>query len=128
MLFRALPFVLLSAPLCQAAVHWIEIQEGTPVLDGAAFGAAGPYERIVAKAHFAVDPKLPANRIIADIDLAPRNADSKVEFSADIYILEPRDPAKANGTALVEISNRGGKGLLSLFDFGTASHDPRTAG
>jgi hypothetical protein len=127
MLFRALPFVLLSAPLCQAAVNWIEIQERTNVLDGAAFGAAGPYERIVAKAHFAVDPKLPANRIIADIDLAPRNADGKVEFSADLYILEPRDSGKANGTALVEISNRGGKGLLSLFDFGTASRDPRTA-
>ncbi len=74
------------------------------------------YERIAAKVHFAVDPKLAPNRIIADIDLAPRDADGKVEFAADLYILRPRDPAKRNGTALVEVPNRGNKGMLSLFN------------
>lgn len=79
---------------------------------------AGGYEHVVAKVHFAVDPKLPQNRIIADIDLAPRNAAGLVEFSADLDILKPRDPAKSNGTALVEISNRGGKSLLGVFQLG----------
>ena len=63
------------------------------VFAGASFGAVTsvelvertdypglPYEHIVAKVHFAVDPKLPANRIIADIDLAPRNAQGLVDF------------------------------------------------
>ena len=49
-----------------AAVTSVELVERTDYADG-------PYEKIVAKVHFAVDPKLPANRIIADIDLAPRN-------------------------------------------------------
>ena len=77
----------------------------------------GPYEKIVAKVHFAVDPKLPANRIVADIDLAPRDENGLVEFSADLFVLKPRDSAQGNGTALFEISNRGGKGLQGTFDF-----------
>jgi hypothetical protein len=76
------------------------------------------YERVVGKIHFAVDPKLAANRIIVDIDLAPRNAQGLVEFMADLYMLKPVDPAKGNGTALFEVSNRGGRGMLSMFDLG----------
>src|SRR6185295_14096717 len=84
------------------------------------------YERIAGKIHFAVDPKLPANRIIADIDLAPRNAQGLVEFSADLFLLKPSNPARSNGTMLLEISNRGGKGLLGMFDLG-GRPDPHTA-
>ena len=80
---------------------------------GAALGAVTSVDHIAGKVHFAVDPKLPANRIIADIALAPRNAEGLVEFSADVDIIKPKD---SNGTALVEISNRGGKGLLATFD------------
>ena len=109
-----------------AAVTRVELVERTDVLDGAPFGAAGAYERVIAKVHFAVDPKLEPNRIIADIDLAPRNDTGKVEFSADLYILKPRDSAKGNGTALIEISNRGGKGLLGMFDLAAGSTDPHT--
>jgi len=78
----------------------------------------GPYEHIVAKVHFAIDPKLPANRIIADINLAPRNEQGLVEFSADLDVVKPRDSAKGNGTALFEISNRGGEALLNVFQLG----------
>src|SRR5580704_2664918 len=109
-----------------SAVTSIQVVDRAEVLDGAPFGSAGPYERVTAKVHFAVDPKLGPNRIIADIDLAPRNAEGKVEFSADMFILKPRDAAKGNGTALLEISNRGGKGLLNMFDLAQGSADPHT--
>jgi hypothetical protein len=125
MLRRPSALILLLACVSFAAVDRVELVERTDVLQGAIFGDAGPYERIVAKVYFAVDPKLAPNRIIADIDLAPRNAEGKVEFSADLYVLKPRDPAKGNGTALVEISNRGGKGLLGMFDLASGSTDPR---
>ncbi len=125
-----LPRIVLGTALVCAsafpAVTRVELTERSGVLESAPQGSAGPYERIIAKAYFAVDPKLAPNRIIADLDLAPRNADGLVEFSADVYILKPRDSAKGNGTALVEISNRGGKGLLSTFDFASGSPDPRT--
>ena len=126
MLPRAFVAGLLLAYTSSAAVTRVELVDRTDVLDGASFGAAGPYERIAAKVYFAVDPKLAPNRIIADIDLAPRDASGKVEFSADLYILKPRDAAKGNGTALVEISNRGGKGLLGMFDLAAGSPDPKT--
>jgi hypothetical protein len=118
--------IALLTPLwCFGAVTAIHVVDRSDVLDGASFGAAGPYERIVATAHFAVDPKLPANRIIADIDLAPRNEKGMVEFSADLYVLKPRDPARSNGTVLFEVSNRGGKGMLSMFNRAVSSADPR---
>jgi hypothetical protein len=81
------------------------------------------YERLTGKVHFAVDPKLAANKIIADIELAPRNAQGLVEFSADLYIMRPKDPVKSNGTALLEISNRGGRGMLSMFNLASGRGD-----
>jgi len=117
---RLLIATLLFAATASAAVtHVVIIERGElSVYPG--------YERIVGKIHFAVDPKLAANRMITDIDLAPRNAQDRVEFTADLYMLKPVDPARGNGTALFEVSNRGGKGMLGMFDLGGES-DPRTA-
>ena len=101
---------LCFAALCaQAAVTKVEITERAdlPMMN---------YERITGKVYFAVDPKLPNNQIIRDIGLAPVNSKGLVEFSSDIYVLRPKDPKKSNGTALLEISNRGGKGTLGMFD------------
>lgn len=123
---RALILGALLASAAAAAVTGVHIVERSAVLDGASTGPAGPYERIIAKASFAVDPKLPANRIITDIDYAPRDEHGLVEFSSDIYVLRPSNPSKGNGTALVEISNRGGKGLLSMFDRAHGVRDPRS--
>jgi hypothetical protein len=106
---RLVSCLLLIASTSFAAVTSIDVTERSD---------DGGYERIVAKVHFAVDRALEPNRVIADIDLAPRNAQSKIEFSADMYILRPRDAAKRNGTLLVEIPNRGGKGLASMFNLG----------
>ncbi|MBI1786582.1 MAG: hypothetical protein HYR60_03385 [Acidobacteria bacterium] len=109
-----------------AAVVRIEVAERSDVLNGRSFGAAGPYERIVGKAYFAVDPKVPANQIICDIDKAPRNENGLVEFSADIYVLKPRDPARGNGAVIYEVSNRGNKGMLATFNRAAGSHDPQS--
>ena len=117
---RFVPAILVFSVAAVAAVTRVDITERGPV---AAFPG---YERVVGKIHFAVDPKLPANRIIADIDLAPRNQQGLVEFSADLYLLKPADPAKSNGTALLEISNRGGKGSTAMFGLG-GRPDPKTA-
>jgi len=116
---------LLAGP-AHGAVHRIYFVERSDVLGGRSLGPAGPYERIIAKAYFRIDPKLEANRIISDIDLAPRNADGMVEFSADLYVLRPTDPARGNGTLLFEVSNRGRKGMLAMFNLAEASLDPRT--
>jgi hypothetical protein len=126
MIARILVFLALLSAGLSAKVIGIDVAERSPVLDGKTFGSAGAYERIVGKARFAVDPDDPANAMIHDLEFAPRNAHGQVEFSADIYLLRPVDPGKGSGTVLFEVSNRGGKGLLS-FNRARGSRDPRTA-
>ena len=126
MLKRAWILSLLLPAILPAALVRIEVSERSDVLDGKPFAAAGPYERIVGKAYFAVDPNLPANKIVADISLAPRDEHGLVQFSADFYCLKPRDPRHGNHSVLFEVSNRGGKGMLGSFNLG-GSFDPRTA-
>src|SRR5580700_9859609 len=127
MLKKMFVLVLCLAPALPAALVRIELSERSDVLAGKSFGSAGPYERLVGKAFFAVDPKLAANQIVCDIDKAPRNDSGLVEFSSDIYVLKPRDPKNGNGAVLYEVSNRGHKGMLAMFDRATSSADPRTA-
>src|SRR5262245_26438109 len=84
--------------LADAAVASIEVLDRQPVAGGAAFGAAGSYEKIRGRALFSVDPNAPANKSIADLALAPRDAQGAVQFSAEFLLLRPTDPARANGT------------------------------
>src|SRR5580704_12327391 len=126
MLKKIFALALCLAPAMPAGLLRIELSERSDVLGGKSFGSVGPYERLVGKAFFAVDPKLPANQIVCDIDKAPRNDSGLVEFSSDIYVLKPRDPKKGNGAVLYEVSNRGGKGMLGMYNRAAGSTDPKT--
>src|SRR3954451_5006814 len=99
---------LLVAAQRFGAVVTVRVVERTDVESGKAFGAAGPYEQLVTRAYFAVDPRLPANANIVYLQLAPKNGQGLVEFSADVVVFKPREPKSGNGTALVDIVNRGG--------------------
>src|SRR5690242_17977916 len=90
----SLPFLLLSAPVLRAELVSLDIRERQPFANGIGFGKSGPYEKITGIARFALDPKQPGNKAIVDLDLAPRNADGKVEFETDFCILAPKDPSK----------------------------------
>src|SRR5579864_7124025 len=108
----------------RAGVTRVEITSRQDVLGGKAFGAVGAYEKLAGKVYFAVDPNNPHNKIIADIDKAPKNSEGKVEFSADLFILRPKDPSHGNGVALFDVVNRGNKGLLGVFNRAKGSSDP----
>jgi hypothetical protein len=45
-----------------------------------------------------------------------------------VYLIKPKDPARANGTVLYEVSNRGGKGMIGFFNRGGGGLDPRAQG
>ena len=111
-----LPGFLFLAGIGSAAVRSIEITARAPILDGA-------YERVVGRVHFGMNPQLAANRIVRDLDLAQLDSAGEAESTADFYILQPTDPAKGNGTVLFEVSNRGGKGMLSRFNFARGGND-----
>ncbi len=129
-LMKSLCFLFLAAFVvvtAQARVERVEILSRADVLDGKAFGDAGAYEKVIGKVHFAVKPEAASNKTIVDLDKAPRNSAGEVEFAADVYVLKPKDAAHANGAALIEIPNRGGKGMLHVIQNAKGSLDPTTA-
>lgn len=65
------------------------------------------YQKLTGHAYGELDPKLPLNAIITDLELAPRNARGMVEYSATVTILKPADMAKASGILLYFVPNRG---------------------
>src|ERR1700732_3667935 len=117
---------ILAPSTTRAEVVRVEISSRQDVLGGKAFGTVGAYEKLSGKVFFAVDPNNPHNKIIADLDKAPKNAQGKVEFSADIFIVRPKDPSHGNGSLIFDIPNRGGKGVLSTFNRAKGSADPTT--
>src|SRR4051794_31349989 len=121
----AIVFALVSAPVSAEVVR-IDVQSRADVAGGMAFGAAGAYEKLSGRIYFAVDPALLANRIVTDIDKAPRNAAGRVEFSSDFFLLKPKRIERGNGAVLYEVSNRGGKGMLGFFDHAPGTLDPTT--
>ena len=109
---------LLAAPLaarCEVTRFEIVSVE-RPALQGRVFGRVGTYEKLVARATVAIDPADRRNAGIADISLTPRNAEGRVEATADVVILRPVDPAKGNGTLFYEVVNRGRKLGIGLFN------------
>ena len=125
-LLKALVLVALAAVPVSAEVVRIDVASRSDLAGGMTFGPAGPYEKLSGKIYFAVDPALPANRIVADIDKAPRNAAGRVEFSADFFVIKPKRIERGNGAVLYEVSNRGGKGMLGFFNHAASSLDPST--
>ena len=105
----------------------VDIQKVEPLADDASFGEVGAYERVIGTARGEVDPAEPANKGIALIDKAPRNARGMVEYTTDFFVLRPRDPAKGNGRILYEVNNRGRKMLFgNIADGPQGVNDPRT--
>jgi hypothetical protein len=70
---------------------------------------AGPtHERITGNAHGELDPADPKNAVIADIDLAPRNARGKVEYVTKFTLVRPTEMMRSSGVLLYTVVNRGG--------------------
>lgn len=125
-LLATILFVSLTWSPVAAEVVRIDVSSRADVAGGKAFGATGPYEKLVGRIYFEVDPSLSPNTIITDIDKAPQNARGRVEFSSDFFLLKPKQIERGNGTLLYEVSNRGGKGMLAFYNQGTGSLDPTT--
>src|SRR5882724_7178408 len=124
--FRSLARAALAvaAIACVASVSEARITQlqvvrlESPTFGGAAFGSVGAYEKITARAFGEVDPTLPGNALITDIQYAPRNARGMVEYSTDVVIVKPIDPSKGSGKIFYDVVNRGSN--LSYASFNQA--------
>lgn len=107
-----------SAPL-SAHVTRVEIVSQKDVLNGQPFGSGGPYERLTGRVYFSVAIDNPHNRGIVDLANAVNLKNGEVEFSSDFIVIRAKDPAKRNGSLLLEAPNRGRSRIVSIVDGGS---------
>ena len=118
---------MLSVGVAEARIIRIEITSvESPTFEGRTFGSVGPYEKLRGKAYGEVDPTDPHNAVITDIELAPRNANGKVDYSMDIFILKPVDLRRGNHKVFLDMNNRGNMLVLRLNDV-APTNNPTTA-
>ncbi len=115
----------LLTPTIHADVEHVEIDSVSVVANGQTFGEAGAFEVLRGRIYFGLDPEAPANSAIVDLNLAPRNAEGEVQSWGDLLVLRPVEAARRNGSALLEVSNRGGLASLRYFQGAQASLQPQ---
>ena len=98
---------IVAAPVAEARVTKITIISTTSAFDGRVFGDAGPYEQVRGTASGELDPQDPLNAVITDINLAQRNANGLVGYTATFTLRKPANMSKASGTLVYEVNNRG---------------------
>jgi hypothetical protein len=103
----------------------LAIARREPFADSHEFPVTGPYEKIVGKLYGDVDPEHRLNRVIVDLDKAPRNRRG-VPYESDFFILKPLDIDRGNGKILFDAPNRGAKRILAFLNDAPQSNDPST--
>jgi hypothetical protein len=113
-----------AMPGAEARVTQIVLGPPSSPFGTTSFGNVGEYEQLDGVAYGEIDPRNPLNAVIQDIDLAPRNARGKVEYSTKVSILKPVDETRGNRTMLFEIVNRGNKLDPGTFNVGVTTANP----
>ena len=113
-------YMLAAASAATAEVVKLTVEQRQPFANG-----KQPYEKLTGRFYGEIDPKLPQNAVITDIELAPRNARGMVEYSADFAILKPVDMSKTTGVLVYSVPNRGNANIETggyWADFRAAGH------
>jgi len=98
--------LLILSCTVQARVTRIVIDETLPMPAVAGVQNGIAYEQVAGRAFGELDPKLPGNAIIQDIELA-KDADGKVRYVASFVIYKPVDLKQASGLMWHDVPNRG---------------------
>ena len=93
-----------------AAVTRLVIDEVKPLATPP--GQAIAYEQLAGRAFGELDPKLPGNALIQDIELG-KDADGKVRYVASFVLTKPVDMAQASGLLWHDVPNRGRPELIA---------------
>ncbi len=102
----------------------LQIHTHTSFARGITFGDVGPYEKLVGRVDFAVDPDSPVFSSVVDIEHAQRNSEGLVEYSTDFFMLKPVNMAKGNRRLVYDVNNRGTKLLVHFLNDAPQVDDP----
>jgi len=97
---------LLAPAPAAARVTRIVIDETLPLPAAAGASAPPAYLQIAGRAFGELDPKLPGNALIQDIQLA-LEPDGKARYVASFLLIRPVDPRQASGLLWHDVPNRG---------------------
>jgi hypothetical protein len=115
-----------------ARVTEINVAMVEPFAAGASYGATGDYERVRGTFKGELDPADARNKVIVNLERAPRNARGLVDYEADFFLLRPADAARGNRKIIYDVTNRGRKFVhFRLMDANPPSvataNDPKSA-
>ena len=102
------------------------VQRREAFAGGHEFPVTGAYEKLVGRICGEVEPENRLNRVIVNLDKAPRNRRGRVAYRSDICILKPLDMARGNGKIFFDAPNRGSKRILSFLNDAPPTNDPST--
>jgi hypothetical protein len=102
------------------------VQRREPFAGGHAFPITGAYEKLTGMIFGEAAPNHRLNRVIVNLDKAPRNRRGRVEYSGNFCILKPVDMARGNGKIFFDAPNRGSKRILGFLNDGPEANDPTT--
>jgi alpha/beta hydrolase family protein len=123
----ALCVLLFTAGSAVASVTEIYVTVVEPFAEGTSFGNTGAYERVKGTFKGELDPADARNKVIVNLNKAPRNAAGRVEYEADFFMLRPKDAGRGNRKLLYDVTNRGRLYAHWLFgDARVVRNDPRT--
>jgi len=103
---------LASISFAHARITEINVRSVVPFAEGHSFGTVGAYERVSGVAKGELDPSDARNRVIVNLDRAPKNTRGKVEYEVDFDLLRPVNADRGNHRILYDVTNRGRKFLL----------------
>jgi hypothetical protein len=112
----SLSLLTLIGSAAQARVTRIVIDETKPLPVAAGSAPAIAYEQVAGRAFGELDPQLPQNAIIQDIELA-KDADGKVRYMASFVINRPVNLKDASGLMWHDVPNRGRVSLNAEQEF-----------
>ncbi len=102
------------------------IQRRESFANGHEFPITGAYEKLVGRIYGEVDPANRLNKVIVNLNKAPRNQRGRIEYSSNFCILKPLEMARGNGKLFFDAPNRGGKRILGFLNDGPEANDPAT--
>lgn len=105
--YSAAMFVTLATLGSDASAHLVKLTVESTVNKEAKKPGGLAYEILRGQFYGELDPSDPHNKIITDLQFAPRNERGRVEYSATFELAQPIDTSKASGVLYYDVPNRG---------------------
>ena len=125
MLLALFVLLVLLPTASLAEITKLVIEKREPFANGHEFGVTGAYEKLVGRAYGEVNPEAKHNKVIVNVNKAPKNDRGRVEYSMDVFILKPVDLKRGNRTIFYDVVNRGNQALRVNFG-AERSNNPTT--